>query len=1341
MNNLTTRKIVLGLLMALVLVFSVQGIADAITIDPSVSTTDVSRTFVVDGPFTSFTITPRVSDVKESVRITTPDGGIQLTAGNIRATSLILTEKNADGTSQPSPPTADGIFFSGSTPLTDPVTISGYFTGLGKRRITITDTTPAKKTAPVYTKTASVTYTFYVVKSVRPTDTISFRLTRGSSRINSQGYVTGVNGRNDFYIYSGSGDYPVTYSVAGGGALYIENLAGEKVAVPGTAISSRIRVWLDANASGIDAENFLEGTTNVVTATIGTHVFKAAYIYKTPTLGIVLEADADVTAYPLVDSPTPLIKDKYEFTGGIAGEDAGTITATVTDGNDTVIPDVVVKFDLADKSERGGYLSSVGTIVSPTNRELMPPPSLARTLYVRTTAGVATVNYEFGTVGKQRITVTTVGLKSKEVTAELASSGVSSKKLAIESNVRQRENSKKYGLIAVVTEDEEPVLSQLVTFRTDLGTLSEISPLATDSEDDPIANTDEEVAVTTNALGEAHVVYDIGDNTGRQEIYASIVDNDDRQSVTFVVNGPAPPPPPPPPGTDADTTTNTVTVVPGSLEGPPGTVAEIAVAADTTTVRVEGSAAFTAAGGTVTGIGAARTVTLPNTAGSYSLTASASSYTDRIVTITVTGTTQLGTLSATSLGGQLVRVTATNSDGTTPAGALVVTLSGASFVTTTAEILGGSGNVAATLPTAQGSYRLTVSATGYGSTSVTLTVGAGTTTTTTTTTRTVAGEADSIEIDGQRRRSGTVNAAARLRVRVLDANDNGVSDVRVTFRVLAPGRGTFSGSRGNGRAVPDQTDRSGYASASLTPSDDGDLIVRASAAGVSADVTFIIDVGEASADPETPAPSEDVAPSRDISPVVHLGVASRPPMLWVDGGAIYALVGASEQRFAPGVDNALNIAIGGGKVYWTEKTGESGGTINSANLNGSGVTELASILAVPMGIAVDAAGSKLYWTNSRGRIQSANLDGSGITNELQNLPSPMDIALARGLVYWTQGNGSVRLVNLTGQRIVRDISTGTDTPGSLVIGGSKVYWTEMTGDSSGTVNSANLNGTGATQLASILAAPSGIAVDTARRKLYWTNSRGRIQSADLDGSKITNVVSGLGSPGELVLSNSITAPTAATTTTTTTASNKYDVNGDGAVDAKDSDVLIIAVAAEITDAKYDVNGDGTVDINDVVAVRANRDPGAAGAPTLVGMKLSAVQIDRLQEQIDLLIATNDRSPAALRTLIYLQQLLVTARPEKTQLLANYPNPFNPETWIPYELATDTDVRLTIYNTQGVVIRTLQFGHQSAGYYVGRDRAAYWDGRNALGEQVASGLYFYQLETDEMSLMRKMVILK
>ena len=226
----------------------------------------------------------------------------------------------------------------------------------------------------------------------------------------------------------------------------------------------------------------------------------------------------------------------------------------------------------------------------------------------------------------------------------------------------------------------------------------------------------------------------------------------------------------------------------------------------------------------------------------------------------------------------------------------------------------------------------------------------------------------------------------------------------------------------------------------------------------------------------------------------------------------------------------------------------------------------------------------------------------------------------------------------------------------------------------------------------------------------------------------------------MVLSNSLRTPAATPAKTPVTAgTSKYDVNGDGKVD--NTDASLVSTAMGTNTAKYDVNADGTVNFLDLLLVFDNRDEGAAGAPTVLGMKLSTVQIDVIKEQIHLLIATGDRSPAAMRTLIYLQQLLVMARPEKTQLLANYPNPFNPETWMPYELATDTDVRLTIYNTQGVVIRTLELGHQSAGYYTDRERAAYWDGRNALGEQVASGIYFYQLETDDMSSMRKMVILK
>ncbi|RKU34938.1 hypothetical protein C6496_18575, partial [Candidatus Poribacteria bacterium] len=98
-------------------------------------------------------------------------------------------------------------------------------------------------------------------------------------------------------------------------------------------------------------------------------------------------------------------------------------------------------------------------------------------------------------------------------------------------------------------------------------------------------------------------------------------------------------------------------------------------------------------------------------------------------------------------------------------------------------------------------------------------------------------------------------------------------------------------------------------------------------------------------------------------------------------------------------------------------------------------------------------------------------------------------------------------------------------------------------------------------------------------------------------------------------------------------------------------------------------------------------------------------------------------------------------PDETNLYANYPNPFNPETWIPYQLAKPADVTLHIYATNGVLVRTLALGHQSAGSYHNRSRAAYWDGRNETGEKVASGIYFYTLSAGDFTATRKMLIVK
>ena len=115
--------------------------------------------------------------------------------------------------------------------------------------------------------------------------------------------------------------------------------------------------------------------------------------------------------------------------------------------------------------------------------------------------------------------------------------------------------------------------------------------------------------------------------------------------------------------------------------------------------------------------------------------------------------------------------------------------------------------------------------------------------------------------------------------------------------------------------------------------------------------------------------------------------------------------------------------------------------------------------------------------------------------------------------------------------------------------------------------------------------------------------------------------------------------------------------------------------------------------------------------------------------------------APVRPAIPAAPAVLTVLPKATGLLPNYPNPFNPETWIPYQLAKPADVTLHIYAANGTLVRTLALGHQSAGIYQRRSRAVYWDGRNELGEKVASGVYFYTLSAGDFIATRKMLIVK
>ena len=201
-----------------------------------------------------------------------------------------------------------------------------------------------------------------------------------------------------------------------------------------------------------------------------------------------------------------------------------------------------------------------------------------------------------------------------------------------------------------------------------------------------------------------------------------------------------------------------------------------------------------------------------------------------------------------------------------------------------------------------------------------------------------------------------------------------------------------------------------------------------------------------------------------------------------------------------------------------------------------------------------------------------------------------------------------------------------------------------------------------------------------------------------------------------------------------------DVNSDGSVNVLDLVVIASEFGSQGQNLAADANQDGVLNVLDLILVAGLFD-GAAAAPSAqpqVPETLTAVEV---QGWLTDARALEIRDPIMKRGFVVLEQLLGSLTPKETKLLSNYPNPFNPETWIPYRLADDAFVTLTIYDAAGQVVRTLDVGHRIASAYENRSRAVYWDGRNDIGEGVASGVYFYTLSTEDYSATQKMVILK
>ena len=523
-------------------------------------------------------------------------------------------------------------------------------------------------------------------------------------------------------------------------------------------------------------------------------------------------------------------------------------------------------------------------------------------------------------------------------------------------------------------------------------------------------------------------------------------------------------------------------------------------------------------------------------------------------------------------------------------------------------------------------------------------------------------------------------------------------------------------------------------------------------------------------------------------------------------------------NFVKGLSAPRDIVVdaAGGKLYWTEQPSETTGKIQSANLEGNrNVQTVREFPGVPHGIAVDTASGKLYIANAQGQVQRLNLDGSGFESHLiPNLSAPQGVAIdtAAGKVYWTEA-GRVRRANVDGTNR-ENVVTGLGTPANLSISiapvevlipqsqrppiywqtasglqsltgatvesfpqavqnatgiavdaaSDKIYWIEKTGDRSGRIRSADLDGGNVRLVAELTSVPMGIAVDGANGKLYITNGWGRVQRFDVDGSNFRgNFVKGLSAPRGIA----IDAAGGKLYWTEQTGERTGKIQS---ADLKGANVRLVAeltsgfpmgIAVDGANGKlYITNSWGRVQRFDVDGSNFRGDlveglsaPQGIAVDAAAGKvywtargKIQRANVDgsNIEDVVTGLgapvgIALN--VPAAPNAVAAAPSAAAIGTPNATALLTNYPNPFNPETWIPYQLQKAADVNIAIYDPRGVLVRQLSLGHQVAGHYLSRSRAAHWDGRNQVGEPVASGLYFYTLTAGDFTATRKMLIVK
>lgn len=444
---------------------------------------------------------------------------------------------------------------------------------------------------------------------------------------------------------------------------------------------------------------------------------------------------------------------------------------------------------------------------------------------------------------------------------------------------------------------------------------------------------------------------------------------------------------------------------------------------------------------------------------------------------------------------------------------------------------------------------------------------------------------------------------------------------------------------------------------------------------------------------------------------------------WTDGvaGKIQSAsqAGASLSTPVSGIGSSYGIAadLTNSKIYWVDNTDKS---IKRANLDGSNVatvvTQASGSIGIPRGLALNVEGNKMYWTdNGTGRLMSSALDGSSVTVLVDGLECPGYVAYdpLSGKIYWADNGTATKEIKRCNSDAsgVETVVTGLGQVWGIALSAPDmaIYWIDS---QLGSIRKGSLNSlpvTPADVVTGLTGSQRGLVIDKRANYMFWSNTLNQIVRARLDGTEQTVIVSGLTNPQGLAINYDSALP--------------VELMSFTAASVQDGIMLNWSTSTEINNNKFEVERKSGQDWIKAGEVLGSGNSNSRKDYSFTDAVQRAGRYSYRLKQID-----NDGTFKYSNTV---EVEYGASHPEKFELKANYPNPFNPATTLSYQLADVCFVQLKVYDVLGGEVAVLVNEKQDAGSYSVRFDAS----------QLPSGMYIARLNTDKYSKSIKMELVK